>query len=129
MNAEERYAAVRACKFMDQVVEGAPYTTQVSVLREHGRVRDATCIGTGATAAATNASNEGSNIIADAVVNTASITSNATATNNITTFVANSNNGINGISHEQINPSVEEESQYTFLTTVHKIWQFANSVE
>ena len=35
MNAEERYAAVRACKWVDQVVEGAPYTTQVNVLKQH----------------------------------------------------------------------------------------------
>jgi ethanolamine-phosphate cytidylyltransferase len=193
MKAEERYAAVRACKWVDQVVEGAPYTTQVSVLREYGvdfcvhgedisfdengedtykaikdaglmktikrtegvsstdivnrmlrlakyyrlhendKVTDTTCIGTGATAAATDASNRGSNSIVDASVNTASITSNATTTNNTTTFVTNSNNGINGISHGEINTSVEEESPYTkarpFLPTAHKIWQFANPVE
>lgn len=35
MNSEERYAAVRACKWVDEVVEGAPYTTQVDILKQH----------------------------------------------------------------------------------------------
>eukprot|EP00030_Apusomonadida_sp_AF-17_P002962 a343318_194.p2 GENE.a343318_194~~a343318_194.p2 ORF type:complete len:371 (-),score=171.34 a343318_194:22-1110(-) len=35
MNEQERYAAVRACRWVDEVVEDAPYTTQVEVLRAH----------------------------------------------------------------------------------------------
>ncbi|KAL0482013.1 ethanolamine-phosphate cytidylyltransferase [Acrasis kona] len=36
MNEQERYEAVRSCKWVDHVVEGAPYVTQVDVLKSHG---------------------------------------------------------------------------------------------
>lgn len=36
MNEEERYAAVRACRWADEVVEAAPYVTQMDVMDEHG---------------------------------------------------------------------------------------------
>jgi len=35
MIEEERYAAVRACKWVDEVVEDAPYTTELSILKKH----------------------------------------------------------------------------------------------
>ncbi|KAI9314965.1 hypothetical protein BX666DRAFT_1965236 [Dichotomocladium elegans] len=35
MKEEERYAAVAACKWADQVVPNAPYNTTVEILREH----------------------------------------------------------------------------------------------
>jgi ethanolamine-phosphate cytidylyltransferase len=35
MKEEERYRAVRACKWVDQVVEGAPYVTQLKTLDEY----------------------------------------------------------------------------------------------
>eukprot|EP01087_Luapelamoeba_hula_P022249 TRINITY_DN792_c0_g1_i1.p1 TRINITY_DN792_c0_g1~~TRINITY_DN792_c0_g1_i1.p1 ORF type:complete len:287 (+),score=51.94 TRINITY_DN792_c0_g1_i1:43-861(+) len=34
-NEKERYAAVAACKWVDEVVEDAPYVTQLSMLEEH----------------------------------------------------------------------------------------------
>eukprot|EP01128_Nolandella_sp_AFSM9_P005420 TRINITY_DN2608_c0_g1_i1.p1 TRINITY_DN2608_c0_g1~~TRINITY_DN2608_c0_g1_i1.p1 ORF type:complete len:405 (+),score=98.71 TRINITY_DN2608_c0_g1_i1:32-1216(+) len=36
MNEQERYAHVRSCKWVDEVYENAPYTTQVKVLDEVG---------------------------------------------------------------------------------------------
>lgn len=36
MNERERYAAVRACKWVDEVVEGAPYVTQLDIMDKHG---------------------------------------------------------------------------------------------
>ena len=36
MNEEERYAAVRACKWVDEVVENAPYVTTLETLDAHG---------------------------------------------------------------------------------------------
>jgi len=36
MNEQERYEAVRSCKWVDHVIEGAPYVTEVSVLKQHG---------------------------------------------------------------------------------------------
>lgn len=33
MNEEERYAAVKACRWVDEVVEAAPYVTEVDMLR------------------------------------------------------------------------------------------------
>jgi len=36
MSEQERYKAVAACKWVDEVVEGAPYVTSVEVLEEHG---------------------------------------------------------------------------------------------
>ncbi|KAL0135271.1 hypothetical protein V8B55DRAFT_1555375 [Mucor lusitanicus] len=35
MKEEERYAAVAACKWVDQVVPNAPYNTTVEILKEH----------------------------------------------------------------------------------------------
>lgn len=35
MNEQERYLAVRACKWADEVVEAAPYTTQLSYLEKY----------------------------------------------------------------------------------------------
>lgn len=35
MNEQERYKAVRACKWVDEVVEAAPYTTQIDVLDQY----------------------------------------------------------------------------------------------
>jgi len=35
MNEEERYAAVAACKWVDEVVKNAPYTTQLETLEEY----------------------------------------------------------------------------------------------
>lgn len=35
MSQEERYKAVRACKWVDEVVEDAPYTTQIEVLDQY----------------------------------------------------------------------------------------------
>ncbi|KAI7898659.1 uncharacterized protein BX663DRAFT_538434 [Cokeromyces recurvatus] len=35
MNEEERYAAVAACKWADEVVPNAPYNTTVEILKEH----------------------------------------------------------------------------------------------
>lgn len=35
MKEQERYAAVRACKWVDEVVPNAPYNTTVEILREH----------------------------------------------------------------------------------------------
>lgn len=35
MKEKERYLAVRACKWVDEVVEGAPYTTQLSYLEKY----------------------------------------------------------------------------------------------
>lgn len=35
MNEQERYMAVRACKWVDEVVEGAPYTTELSYLEKY----------------------------------------------------------------------------------------------
>lgn len=35
MNEQERYAAVRACKWVDEVVENAPYVVDMAVLDEH----------------------------------------------------------------------------------------------
>jgi len=35
MKEEERYAAVAACKWVDEVVKGAPYTTSLKVLEEY----------------------------------------------------------------------------------------------
>eukprot|EP01125_Pyxidicula_operculata_P000480 TRINITY_DN10504_c0_g1_i1.p1 TRINITY_DN10504_c0_g1~~TRINITY_DN10504_c0_g1_i1.p1 ORF type:complete len:373 (+),score=74.95 TRINITY_DN10504_c0_g1_i1:29-1147(+) len=36
MSEDERYEAVRACKWVDEVVEGAPYVTQLEWLDKHG---------------------------------------------------------------------------------------------
>jgi cytidyltransferase-like protein len=36
MSEAERYEAVRACKWVDEVVEGAPYVTQLDVIDAHG---------------------------------------------------------------------------------------------
>jgi len=36
MSEQERYAAVRACKWVDEVVEGAPYVTSLEVMDQHG---------------------------------------------------------------------------------------------
>lgn len=36
MTQDERYAAVRACKWVDKVVEDAPYVTQLEILEQHG---------------------------------------------------------------------------------------------
>lgn len=35
MNERERYEAVRGCKWVDEVVEGAPYVTQLSDLEKY----------------------------------------------------------------------------------------------
>ncbi len=35
MTQQERYKAVRACKWVDEVVEDAPYTTQLEVLDQY----------------------------------------------------------------------------------------------
>eukprot|EP01094_Clydonella_sp_ATCC50884_P021741 TRINITY_DN4858_c0_g1_i1.p1 TRINITY_DN4858_c0_g1~~TRINITY_DN4858_c0_g1_i1.p1 ORF type:complete len:374 (+),score=124.07 TRINITY_DN4858_c0_g1_i1:51-1172(+) len=35
MHEDERYAAVRACKWVDEVVEAAPYVTDVDILKKH----------------------------------------------------------------------------------------------
>lgn len=35
-NEIERYAAIRACKWVDEVVEGAPYVTDLAVMDAHG---------------------------------------------------------------------------------------------
>lgn len=35
MTEEERYAAVVACKWVDEIVEGAPYQTQLNIMDEH----------------------------------------------------------------------------------------------
>lgn len=35
MNEKERYAAVRACKWVDEVVEDAPYVTELSMLEQY----------------------------------------------------------------------------------------------
>lgn len=35
MSEQERYAAVRACKWVDEVVEDAPYVTSLEVLEQH----------------------------------------------------------------------------------------------
>jgi ethanolamine-phosphate cytidylyltransferase len=35
MNEQERYAAVRACKWVDEVVEGAPYVTSLAMLDQY----------------------------------------------------------------------------------------------
>jgi ethanolamine-phosphate cytidylyltransferase len=35
MNEKERYAMVRACKWVDEVVEDAPYTTELAMLEKH----------------------------------------------------------------------------------------------
>lgn len=35
MNEEERYKAVRACKWVDEVVENAPFITSLEVLKKH----------------------------------------------------------------------------------------------
>lgn len=35
MNEEERYAAVRACQWADEVVEDAPYTTSLEVMDKY----------------------------------------------------------------------------------------------
>lgn len=36
MNEQERYAAVRACKWVDEVAEGAPYVTELKWLDKYG---------------------------------------------------------------------------------------------
>lgn len=36
MNEEERYKAVASCKWVDEVVPGAPYTTSLEVMDQHG---------------------------------------------------------------------------------------------
>ena len=36
MNEQERYAAVRACKWADEVVEGAPYVTDLEIMDKYG---------------------------------------------------------------------------------------------
>lgn len=36
MTQEERYYAVKSCRFVDQIVEAAPYITSVEVMREWG---------------------------------------------------------------------------------------------
>lgn len=36
MNERERYAAVRACKWVDEVVEDAPYITSLEIMDRHG---------------------------------------------------------------------------------------------
>ena len=36
MNEQERYAAVRACKWVDEVVEDAPYVTQLDIMDKYG---------------------------------------------------------------------------------------------
>ena len=35
MKQEDRYRAARACKWVDEVVEGAPYVTSLQVLRKY----------------------------------------------------------------------------------------------
>lgn len=35
MNEKERYAAVAACKWVDEIVPGAPYQTQLEVMDEY----------------------------------------------------------------------------------------------
>jgi len=35
MNEQERYKAVRACKWVDEVVEDAPYVTELSMIEKH----------------------------------------------------------------------------------------------
>ena len=35
MSEQDRYKAVRACKWVDEVVEDAPFVTQLSVLKSH----------------------------------------------------------------------------------------------
>lgn len=36
MQEKERYAAVRACKWADEVVEGAPYITSLELMDQYG---------------------------------------------------------------------------------------------
>ena len=43
MNEQERYEAVRACKWVDEVVEGAPYITTLETLDKYERTN---CHGT-----------------------------------------------------------------------------------
>jgi ethanolamine-phosphate cytidylyltransferase len=35
MNEQERYMAVRACKWVDEVVEAAPYTTELAMVEKY----------------------------------------------------------------------------------------------
>jgi len=36
---EERYAAVEACKWVDEIVRDAPYATQIDILNKHKCVK------------------------------------------------------------------------------------------